>query len=141
MARRVTSTRALVAVLAIAVVVVSACSTSSAPKAAAGLQARKATIGGLEVTVTPTELDSRGAAFTVVFDTHTGAPGIDVAANAALAVDGTAWTAPTWSGDGSGGHHRTGILRFTNAGPARGAAQLTITGLDQPLAMTWQLTQ
>ncbi|HYU58740.1 MAG TPA: hypothetical protein VEO00_11920, partial [Actinomycetota bacterium] len=91
MARRVTSTRALVAVLAVAVVTLAACSTSSAPKAAAGLQARKTTIGGLEVTVTPTELDSRGAAFTVVFDTHNGAPGIDVAANAALDVDGTAW--------------------------------------------------
>lgn len=141
MARRVTPTQTLVALLALAVVILGACSTSNAPKTAAGLQARKTTIGGLDVTVTPTQLDSRGAAFTVVFDTHTGAPGIDVAANAALDVDGTAWTEPTWRGDGPGGHHRTGTLRFTNAGPARGAAQLTISGLDQPLAMTWQLTQ
>ena len=141
MARRVTSRRSLAAVLAIAVVILGACSASSAPKAAAGLEARKTTIGGLEVSVTPTELDSRGAVFTVVFDTHTGAPGVDVAANAALDVDGTAWTAPTWTGDGPGGHHRTGTLRFANAGPARGAVQLTITGLDQPLQMTWQLTK
>lgn len=141
MARRVTPTQMLVVLLALAVVILGACSTSSAPKAAAGLQSRKTALGGLEVTVTPTQLDSRGAAFTVVFDTHTGAPGIDVAANATLDADGTPWTAPTWAGDGPGGHHRSGTLRFTNAGPARGAAQATITGLDQPLAMTWQLTQ
>ena len=140
MARRMTSPRALAAGLLIAVVVLAACSTSSAPKAAAGLQARKATMGGLEVTITPTELDSRGAAFAVVVDTHPGAPRIDVAKNAALEVDGTAWIAPTWTDDGPGGHHRSGTLRFASAGPARGTAQLTISGLDQPLDMTWQLT-
>lgn len=136
MARRLT----LLVLLAAAVALLAACSTGGEPKPAAGLEARTVEIGGLEVTVTPTQLDDRGAAFTVVFDTHTGAPTVDVAANATLTLDGTAWTAPAWSGDGPGGHHRTGTLRFTPAGPARGTARLTIDGLDQPLEVTWQLS-
>jgi hypothetical protein len=103
------------------------------------LAARKTTIGGLEVIVTPTRLDTTGAEFTVVFDTHTGAPEIDVAARSALVVDGSPWATPTWSGDGLGGHHRSGTLRFVAMGPARGVAQLTISGLDSPLQAIWNL--
>ena len=120
-------------------VLAAACTNGSAAKPATGLDKRTTTIGDLEVTVTPTQLDGNGAAFTIAFDTHTGAPTIDVAANAALTVDGAQWTTPTWSGDGPGGHHRAGTLRFTAAGPARDTARLAITGLDQPLELTWQL--
>jgi hypothetical protein len=127
------------AVLGVAILVIAGCSSDSA-KPVAGLESRSEQIGELEVTVTPTQLDDQGAAFTVVFDTHTGAPTIDVAANAALAVDGTAWTSPVWSGDGPDGHHRSGTLRFTPAGPARGEVRLSISGLAQPLALSWQLS-
>ena len=127
------------AVVGAAILLLAGCSSGSA-KPVAGLETRNAQIGELEITVTPTQLDDQGAAFTLVFDTHTGAPTIDVAANAALAVDGTAWTSPVWSGDGPGGHHRSGALRFTPAGPARGEVRLSISGLAQPLALSWQLS-
>jgi hypothetical protein len=130
----------LVLVLVLAIAALGACASSNPPRAATGLQPRTSEIGSLEVKVTPTQLDNRGAAFEVVFDTHTDAPGIDVAANAALVVDGAAWSAPSWTGDEPGGHHRRGTLRFTSAGPARGDAQLIISGLDEPLQLTWRLT-
>ena len=139
MARRL-NRRVLALIVAVAVVVLAACTTDAKPKAAAGLQARSQQIGGLEIKVTPTQLDGRGAAFTIAFDTHTGAPTIDVADSARLTVDGTAWTAATWSGDGPGGHHRTGTLRFAATRAPSGVARLSISGLAAPVDMTWQLT-
>jgi hypothetical protein len=134
--------RPFLAILTVAVALsLAACTNDNDPPAAAGLSARTQKIGGLEVKATPTQLDAQGAVFTVVFDTHTGAPTIDVAANARLTVDGNTWPNAVWSGDGPGGHHRSGTLRFDASGPVRGTAQLTIGGLDAPLAMTWQLTQ
>jgi hypothetical protein len=139
MARRVNH-RGLVVLLIAVALVLGACAGTDEPKAVAGLDERTQQIGGLEVTVTPTKLDASGAAFTVVFDTHTGAPTIDIARSAELIVDGRRWTDAAWSGEGGDGHHRTGSLRFTATGDARGTARLAIDGLDQPVEMTWQLT-
>lgn len=135
--RAVLATAALTAAIAL----LAACGGSSPAGKASdrGLAVRKSTIGGLDVTVTPTRLDTTGAEFNVAFDTHTGAPGIDVATRSALVVDGNPWTSPSWSGDGPGGHHRSGTLRFAAAGPVRGVARLTISGLDRPLEVTWTL--
>ena len=140
MGRRLKRAVVATAALTAAVALLAACSGSSPGKASErGLAVRKSTIGGLEVTVIPTRLDTTGAEFTVAFDTHTGAPGIDVATRSALVVDGNPWTSPSWSGDGPGGHHRSGTLRFAAAGPVRGVARLTISGLDRPLEATWTL--
>lgn len=119
--------------------VLAACSGSGSGDTNLGLEPRTTTIGGLEVKVTPKQLDAGGAAFAVVFDTHTGAPTIDVAAHAVLEVGGTTWSTPTWDGDGPGGHHRSGTLRFTPSGPAGGTARLTIGGLEQPVEATWRV--
>ena len=140
MARRLSRLGIAGLALAGAVAVLGACGGSSGGEPSTpGLAARKVTIGGLDVTVTPARFDADGAEFKVVFDTHTGAPGIDVAANSALLVGGTAWTGAAWSGDGPGGHHREGTLRFNAAGPAEGPARLTVTGLDGPVDVTWEL--
>jgi hypothetical protein len=139
MARRLTSRHLVALTAALALTALAACGGGSDIKAPKGFAVRKVAIGGLEVTITPARIDSTGAEFTVAFDTHTGAPGIDVAAHSALVIDGTPWTTPNWSGDGPGGHHRTGTLRFSANGPARGAARLTISGLDRPLEAGWQL--
>ena len=139
MARRLTRCGAILAAFALAATLLAACGRDSSGARSSGLAGRKVTMGGLVVTITPKRFDATGAEFTVAFDTHTGAPAIDVAAASALVVDGTPWTTPAWSGDGPGGHHRTGTLRFNVAGPARGAAHLTISGLERPLDVTWQL--
>ncbi len=63
----------------------------------------------------------------------------DVAAAAELTVDSNTWTDPAWDGDGPGGHHRSGTLRFTASGPV--SATLTIGGLDQPVTARWTLLE
>jgi hypothetical protein len=93
------------------------------------------------VTITPTRIDATGAEFAVAFDTHSVDLDLDVAANAALTVDGTDWTDPSWDGAAPGGHHREGTIRFTASGPARGDAVLTIRGLDELVTATWTLPE
>ena len=110
--------------------------TEPAPSA---LGTKTAAIGALEVKVTPIRLDATGADVTIVFDTHTGAPTIDVATNTTLTVNGTPWKTLAWTGDGPGGHHRQGRVSFEAAGPSTGTAVLTVTGLAQPVTFTWQL--
>lgn len=135
MARRLTT----IVVLAVAVFGLTACGSSSSPKAAPAFDARKITVGEIDVSITPIRLDATGAEFNIVFDTHAGSLDTDVAGNATLTVNTTRWTAPIWSGDGPGGHHRSGTLRFTAAGPATGTAELTISGLSAPANTSWQL--
>lgn len=140
MARRLNVPFLAVAAVGAAMALLAACGGSPADQRSnAGPTAKKVTIGGLDVTITPTRLDSAGAEFKVAFDTHTGAPDLDVAASSTLVVDGIPWTAPAWSGDGPGDHHRAGTLRFSAAGPARGAATLNISGLDGPMEASWDL--
>jgi len=135
--------RRLMCAAVAAAVTIALAGCGSAPKSAAadGLDARTVTLGELEVKITPTRVDATGATFDIAFDTHTGAPDIDVAANTTLAVNGTTWTAATWTGDGPGDdHHRAGTLRFTATGPATGSARLAIDGLAGPVEATWQLS-
>lgn len=92
-----------------------------------------------EVTVEATlrRLDDTGAVAGVVFDTHAVELDLDVAAGATLTVGGVAWPAEAWDGDGPGGHHREGELRFTPAGPAGGDAVLRIAGLSEEVTFRW----
>lgn len=131
--------RGVAATMLLMIGILGACGSSSTPTTQSGLDARKVVLGGLEIIAKPTQVDASGAVFDIAFDTHTGAPEIDVAANASLTVKGVTWTSPAWSGDGPGGHHRAGTLRFTPAGPATGQVLLTITGLPGPVSATWEL--
>ena len=93
------------------------------------------------VTVTPTALDSKGATFTVAFNTHTHTVDLsmDMTRAATLTVGGVNWPGPTWSGPGPGGHHWEGTLRFPAASSPSGTAILTLTGLPAPVTLTWNL--
>lgn len=92
-----------------------------------------------EVTVEATlrQLDDTVAVVRVVFDTHAVELDLDVAAGATLTVGGTTWPTGGWEGDGPGGHHREGELRFSAAGPAEGDAVLSIGGLSEPVTFRW----
>ena len=139
--RRLTT---LVAITA-AGVVLAACGGSTAAtsgrpsSSSSGLTTRSVAVGAVGVTVTPTELDSRGATFTVGFNTHTVDLNMDITRAATLTVGGVNWPGPTWSGPGPGGHHREGTLRFPAASRPSGTAVLTITGLPAPVRLTWKL--
>lgn len=94
-----------------------------------------------EVTVKATllQLGDAGAVAEVVFDTHAVELDLDVAAGATLTVGGVAWPTGGWDGDGPGGHHREGELRFSAAGRAEGDAVLMLAGLSEPLTFRWPL--
>lgn len=115
------------------------CGASRPAPIAAALPARTVEAEAVTVKITPTLLDSSGATFTIVLDTHSVELSLDVAASAVLNVGGTVWTTSGWSGDGPSGHHRTGQLRFIAGGPAKGMAALTISGLPAPVEARWVL--
>jgi hypothetical protein len=95
--------------------------------------------GSVEVKIQPLAVNDRGATFKVSFDTHSFDLAFDVTRAARLEVGGETWTAQRWSGDGPGGHHRSGELRFAADGPASGVVRLSISGLPEPVVATWRL--
>lgn len=103
-----------------------------------GLGARTVAAGEVDVKIEPLQLDDRGAAFKITFDTHS----VELDADPTLAtldVGGRSWPVDGWSGDGPGGHHREGELRFEAAGAATGTATLTISELPEPVETSWDL--
>lgn len=129
--------------LASAVVLVlglSACSSgASEGKGASGLSEQTKTVGGVEVRVTPTSLDPKGAAFTITLDTHAGSLDGDLAKTSTLTVGGTDWPAEGWDGVSPGGHHRDGSLTFAAGDSATGKVVLTLRGVGEPVRFTWDL--
>ena len=95
--------------------------------------------GSVTVKLQLRRLNGDGAVFKIVFDTHDVELDQDMAQEAHLVVGKTLWPTAEWSGEGVGGHHRQGELRFTAAGPAKGVATLTIDGLPQPVSATWDI--
>ena len=132
---------ALVAVTGLAPVL-SGCgsATRSDDSAAATFgPARTVEAGSVTVKVRLRQLDVDGAVFEIIFDTHDVELDQDIVQEARLVVGETPWPAAEWSGDGVGGHHREGELRFSAAGPAEGIATLSIDGLPEPVIATWDI--
>lgn len=102
------------------------------------LDTRSLTAGDVDVEIQPRQLDDQGATFAITLDTHSVELSADLT-EATLQVGDTAWTGARWSGDGPGGHHREGELRFESTGPASGPVRLTLPGLPDPVEATWDL--
>lgn len=111
-------------------------SPSSGPVA---LPTRTVEAGEVTVKIEPLRVDANGAEFKLTFDTHSVPLDLDVARSASLAVADTAWDGANWSGDGPGGHHREGTVRFAARGPATGTVALRLVGLPGPVDATWVL--
>lgn len=142
--RVIVGSLAVVALAVIAIVLIAATGgdddkNTTVTQAATGLAARTVKAGAVTVKIEPQQLDARGAAFKITFDTHSVDLSSDMTRATRLEVGGAAWKVAGWTGDGPGGHHREGELRFTPAGPAAGNARLTISGLPGPVAATWEL--
>ncbi len=136
-----TSRRRTIAVCAAVALVVLAGITwwmaRSDDTAASSLPVRTVQAGAVEVTLTPLTLDTSGAAFRVELDTHTVPLDLDIAASAQLRVDHISADGARWEGQGPGGHHREGTLRFTIAVPAGANVELRITGLPADVIAAW----
>jgi len=80
--------------------------------------------------------------FEVVFDTHSQELKDDLLKAAVLVADGGAPFSPAgWQGDGPGGHHRKGVLRFKPpaASPASVELRLQRPAESAPRVFRWQL--
>lgn len=131
--------RTLTIVLLVLAILGVSCSDTKNPTVTGVLPTRTIDAGSVTVTITPTRFDAQGATFAIVLDTHAVELSMALAASAVLDVDGQRRPAAGWTGDGPGGHHREGELRFDQAGAARGTARLTITGLPKPVEAAWDL--
>lgn len=105
-------------------------------QAGSGLDVQQVEAGEVDVTIDPVELDDEGAAFEITFDTHSVELDADVM-RATLVVAGSEWPVMNWNGDGPGGHHREGTLRFRAMGPPKGEAVLALAGLPGPVEVRW----
>lgn len=103
-----------------------------------GLDERRVEAAEIEVTIRPVRFDDDGAAFEIILDTHAVELDADLT-QATLDVAGTAWPVEGWQGDGPGGHHREGELRFDAAGPASGTAILRLASLPETVETRWEL--
>lgn len=112
---------------------------TAATPGAPGFPTRTVESGAVTVTIEPSRVDTTGAAFRITFETHSVALDLDVARSAHLTVGTAEWGSAAWSGDAPGGHHRSGNLRFTSAGPPTGTVELHLTGLPEPVTATWTL--
>jgi len=83
-----------------------------AGRAPAAGPSRTARAAEIEISVTPMRVDASAAVFEVVFDTHSTDLDFDPTEVVTLDGAGGAVRPATWDGDGPGGHHREGELRF-----------------------------
>ena len=113
--------------------------TPSAKTGAATLPTRTSDVESVEVRVTPTKVSEHAAVFAIALDTHSGDLGVDLEKAATLTVGGTDWPVTGFVGDGPGGHHRQGRLRFGAKGAPSGEMRLRIVGLGEPVTFTWKL--
>jgi hypothetical protein len=101
-----------------------------------GLGSRQTKVGEVEIDVALRRLDDL-AEFEVTLDTHSGSIDADLELSQ-LSVGGADWSAPTWDGDGPGGHHREGVLRFDAGSRPDGDVRLLLGGFDEDVSLTWE---
>ncbi len=101
------------------------------------LPTRTISAGAVTVSIQPLVIGEAGARFRVAMDTHS----VDLSfePEASLQVGGTSWGRGVWVGDGPGGHHRQGELRFEPGGPPTGHVRLEIGGLSASAVAHWRV--
>ena len=116
MHRRVKHMGSLGVMMSVFAVLLISCSGGATPKSTVpGLGVQKLSAGSVAVTVTPRQLDSRGARFDIALVTHSGDLGVDLARSTTLEVAGRRWPTARWSGDGPGGITGAGALHSRRA--------------------------
>ena len=98
----------------------------------------------ITVEVTPTNLlpQSKEWKFKVVLDTHLDSLDQDMTKVAVLVDDqGKEYLPKAWTGDGSGGHHREGVLSFNAIVPIPNTVELRIkeVGKSTLRVFNWQI--
>ena len=110
-------------------------------RAGAPLPLQESYEGQVMVAVTPLEVTPGQAwRFEVQLNTHSVALDQDLAASSVLlAADGSELPAVQWTGDGPGGHHRSGVLIFAAPDPVPESITLKIRGVAaDERVFTWR---
>lgn len=114
------------------------------PAAAAELATQKSTDRGVTIDVTPRNLPAGTGTwdFKVVLDTHAGDLNDDLVKTVTL-LDGKGgrYVPVQWEGDGPGGHHREGMVKFKPISPTPATVEMQIkrVGEANPRSFRWQL--
>ncbi len=127
---------ALIAIIGLAGGVLLASCSNTDDSNDRGLGSRNTRVGEVEIVVELRRLDD-SAEFYVTLETHSGSLDVDLE-RSLLSVGGTDWPGPTWEGDGPGGHHREGTLRFDAEAPSDGDVRLSLGGLGDEMVLTWE---
>lgn len=107
--------------------------------AAAALSPQTSNQSAVMVTVTPHPADAGAWDFEVALNTHSGALDDDLLKSAVLVTaDGKRLAPVAWRGDGPGGHHRKGVLRFESVAPSATAMELRIQRPGEPAARSFR---
>ena len=110
----------------------------------APLDPQKSSAGGVTVVVTPKAItaDAKTWDFNVVLDTHTQDLSDDFAKTTVLIDDrGVEYRPVAWEGAAPGGHHRSGVLKFTAGDriPQSLEMRMNRPGEAKPRSFRWQL--
>ena len=92
--------------------------------------------GGVEVSVTPIDLKAGSEfwSFEVAMNTHSVELDQDMVANSLMEVgDGKSHNPVSWEGDPTGGHHRSGVLKFKSLSPLPSDISIKIKGVGEVL--------
>ena len=116
--------------------------TPATPQAATGnLEPQTSQEGSVSITVTPVLKDTQWD-FSIILDTHSEELNADLTKAAVLLTDDDRQYPPlSWEGDPSGGHHRSGLLRFPPIEPRPTEINLVIRNVGGvgERKFVWQL--
>ena len=110
---------ALIFIFLIIIIVLIAALTKN-PSNNNSLETKESTEGPVSVTVTPLGLENNSPTgnFEISLDTHSEELSADLVAVSELVDDqGKIYLPISWEGDGPGGHHREGVLKFNPISP------------------------
>ena len=96
---------------------------------AEGLPVQENSEGNVTVEVTPT-IGASSFDFEIVLDTHSVELGADMLEISELKTDqDESYSPAAWEGSASGGHHRSGVLKFNVPSPRPEEIELIIVGI------------
>lgn len=105
------------------------------------LETKESVEGPVSVTVTPLGLENNSPTwnFEVSLDTHSEELSADLAAVSELVDDqGKLYLPISWEGDGPGGHHREGVLKFNPIPPKPKSIELKIKNIGGVLERSFK---
>lgn len=124
-----------------AAAIAAALALSAPALGAATLSPQTSSQSMVTITVTPHREGAGNWEFDVALNTHSGALDDDLEKSAVLVTaDGQRLAPTSWRGDGPGGHHRKGVLRFEAVEPSTSAMELRIQRAGEPSARSFRWT-